>query len=194
MYEPGHRSGRSVGTGPRPRPAGHTQGRARFFLSGMYQVFPEWKQGSNPMCPAGLRSPAGHPGPTAKVGGGRFWPAAGQERKEAGRRAQLWLSLLHPSLLCRDEAHRRTHGPAHWTHGPAPPARTRDWPPHSPLIPGPPTAWTHILPALSHPHGLFLLRSLPSTKPGVQLVLNKRWVPLLLRTVTGVYPVPALPQ
>lgn len=132
--------------------------------------------------------------PQQRWGGGRFWPAAGQERKEAGRRAQLWLSLLHPSLLCRDEAHRRTHGPAHWTHGPAPPARTRDWPPHSPLIPGPPTAWTHILPALSHPHGLFLLRSLPSTKPGVQLVLNKRWVPLLLRTVTGVYPVPALPQ
>lgn len=55
------------------------------------QVFPEWKQGSGPLCPAGLRSPAGYPGLIEKVGNSGQQPGRGQKRM-----LRSFQAFLHP--------------------------------------------------------------------------------------------------
>lgn len=62
----------SVGTGPLAK-----AGQPHPWTS---QIFPEWKQGSNPVCSVGLQSTAGHPGPTEKVGDPGQQPGRGWRR------------------------------------------------------------------------------------------------------------------
>lgn len=104
----GHRSSRSAGTGPlakvrRPHP----------WTS---QVFPEWKQSSNPMCSAGPKRQAGHPGPEERWGilaGSRG--GAGRGCREASRHFSTLLS--HTGTL---ETRRQVAGVEEVGGGPAP--------------------------------------------------------------------------
>lgn len=73
----------SVGTGPLAK-----AGQPHPWTS---QIFPEWKQGSNPVCSVGLQSTAGHPGPTEKVG-----DPGQQPGRDGGGCCTASRWLLHP--------------------------------------------------------------------------------------------------
>lgn len=128
--------------GPRPRPASHTHGQARFFLSGNRVQIPyaPWDRGAE-------QRPSG-----SHRKGGEFWPPAGRWKRmlsciqaasppssatiTAGTggegawslEGKLERGLLLHSLLPRATAHRRPHSLGALA---CPTHRDRDWPPHS---------------------------------------------------------------
>ena len=162
----GHRSSRSAGTGPlakvrRPHP----------WTS---QVFPEWKQSSNPMCSAGPKRQAGHPGPKERWGilaGSRG--GAGRGCREASRHFSTLLS--HTGTL---ETRRQVAGVEEVGGGPAPVSITAGAGGEGPAASrgsweeagggGPAAASAYSLPPSTPP-------SFPGTWPTKDLILWTLW-------------------